>query len=172
MGNCCGGAATVPSVPNSPSQPKHPHPPETAETNYQTPKSSSHVSSHASPTVLLSHGSNEKYARPAVQDDHQRTSTLLPPQPRAATPLRVRSQGWESSQPHREVTGNLPFCGDVFASQNPRRQETVPQITRSHQSGRKAWRMNSENILGNGHPPQFGSLLTPGQAKCQSGDRI
>ena len=154
MGNCCGSAATVPSKPK-PSEPK-PYPQLAAPPSHSS--STSHTlpvaeESPQSSVVWSSHGSNRTHARATVQDNSK---------PRAPTPSRALSQDWESSRPHRDGTNDLPSFGDVFASQDSRRQETVSQRTRLPTPGRMNRRMNSENLLGNGHTPQFGQFLTPG----------
>jgi hypothetical protein len=182
MGNCC-GTATLPSdpepkkptsqgpqpqraqPPSEPPQrpeppPEPPRPAKTAQTIHQSPKSSLDVSYQKSSTVVpSSHGKDEKYARPAFRDKGE-TVTTSTNKPRAATPRRVWSQDWESSEPHHDGTdtGYLPSFRDALAPQDPRRQETVPRLPSSGRMNR----MNSENVFGNGRTPRFGPYLTPG----------
>jgi hypothetical protein len=149
MGNCCGSAATVPSEPMP--YPQHaPAPSHPSSTSHTLPVAEESLQSSV---VWSSHGSNGKHARATVQDNSK---------PRAPTPSRALSQDWESSRPHRDGTDDLPSFGNVLASQDSRRQETVSQRTRLHTPGRMDRRMNSENVFGNGRTPQFGQFLTPG----------
>ena len=164
--NCCGGTATVLSEPTPKPQPQHPRLgglANAAEANHQTSKFPLHGSYQMSSVVSSSHGSNEKHSRTSVQDNHETaTTSTSPSKPRAPTLSRALSQDWESSQPHRGGTDDLPSSGNVLASKDPHRQETVPRKIRLHTPGRMNRRMNSENVFRNGHTPQFGQFLTPG----------
>jgi hypothetical protein len=167
MGNLCGSARTVSSEPPSEPTPKVQRKPSRsanmAQTTPQTSKFSQDGSDQKS-FVSSSHGSNVEHVPAAAQDNRGTVTTSTPPfKHRAATPQRVRSQDWESSQPHGDGTDYLPTFGDVLASQDPRRNETLPHGTRLRSSGRMN-RMNSENVFGNGRTPLFGPFLTPAGA--------
>jgi hypothetical protein len=171
MGNCCGSAATAPSKPivATPLQPELPRPVKTVQTNHQASKSSLDGSCQKSSAVSSSHGSNEKLARATVQDNRETVTSTSSSKPLAPIPSRALSQDWESSQRHRDGTDYPASFGDAFASQDPYRQETVPQRTRVHTPGRMNRRMKSETLSSNGHTPQFGPFLTPGAGQPVEG---
>jgi hypothetical protein len=165
MGNCFGrsSTATEPSVPAP--QPKKSQPPcpaKPAQTNHQTPKSSLDGSYQES-----SHGSNKKHAGATVQDRGEAETATASPKSLVPGLSRAMSQDWGSSQPHRDGT-NYPSWGNILlSSEDPHRQERFPQGTPLHSPGRMNRRMNSENVLRNGHTP--GSFLTRGAVEGQEG---
>jgi hypothetical protein len=141
MGNCFGRAATAtkPSVPIP-------------------------ISYQRSP-VPSSHGSS---AGATVQDRGEAVTTATSSFiSRAPMPLsRALSQDRGSSQPHRDDT-NYPSWGNILSSEDSHRQERFPQGTPLHSPGRIKRRVNSENVLRNGHTP--GSSLTRGAVEGQEG---
>lgn len=110
-------------------RPERPRPAKVAQTNHQTYRSSLGESLQKSSVVSSSHGNNEKHPRVAVQDNRETvttsTSSPIPPLPRALTPSLVMPRDPESSLPPHDVRP-LPSFGDVFASHDPRLQETFP----------------------------------------------
>ena len=137
----------------------------TAETNYQASKSSQDDSHQKPSAVSSSPARNEKYTRATVQDNHGADVTASTPsfKPRAPKASRALSHDWKSSQRPRDGAEYVQSFDDVLASHHPRRQETFPRLPPSGRMNR----MNSENVLGNGRPSQFGQFLTPGAVEGQ-----